>query len=234
MVVDCPQHAQPVAQVEDLRGACSVAFVKTSLARSLGLPEGTEGMVVLEEERGLLRLVTQAGPGQQLSFDPPLRSPCAITADDEALLVVERAPPRIRIVHGSVTRYIGDAVLREPVAVAAHGTKVAVADAALRQVLVFDLAAQANAVVARADGVAPAGVAFDDAGLGFDVPEDTALWEFLRDFTRVHNHVPDVRTIRSHFEASKKPEVVDRLELVAPLKPVYKGDFIKRRALMLP
>jgi hypothetical protein len=78
--------------------------------------------------------------------------------------VVERAPPRIRIVHGGVTRYIGDAVLREPVAVAAHGTKVAVADAALRQVLVFDLAAQANAVVARADGVAPAGVAFDDAG----------------------------------------------------------------------
>jgi hypothetical protein len=128
------------------------------------LPEGTEGMVVLEEERGLLRLVTQAGPGRELSFDPPLRSPCAITADDEALLVVERAPPRIRIVHGGVTRYIGDAVLREPVAVAAHGTKVAVADAALRQVLVFDLAAQANAVVARADGVAPAGVAFDDAG----------------------------------------------------------------------
>jgi DNA-binding beta-propeller fold protein YncE len=121
-------------------------------------------MVVLEEERGLLRLVTQAGPGRELSFDPPLRSPCAITADDEALLVVERAPPRIRIVHGGVTRYIGDAVLREPVAVAAHGTKVAVADAALRQVLVFDLAAQANAVVARADGVAPAGVAFDDAG----------------------------------------------------------------------
>jgi len=128
------------------------------------LPEGTEGMVVLEEERGLLRLVTQAGPGQELALDPPLRSPCAITADDEALLVVERAPPRIRIVHGGVTRYIGDAVLREPVAVAAHGTKVAVADAALRQVLVFDLAAQANAVVARADGVAPAGVAFDDAG----------------------------------------------------------------------
>jgi hypothetical protein len=153
-----------VAQVEDLRGACSVAFVKTSLGRSLGLPEGTEGMVVLEEERGLLRLVTQAGPGQELALDPPLRSPCAITADDEALLVVERAPPRIRIVHGGVTRYIGDAVLREPVAVAAHGTKVAVADAALRQVLVFDLAAQANAVVARADGVAPAGVAFDDAG----------------------------------------------------------------------
>ena len=164
MVVDCPQHAQPVAQVEDLRGACSVAFVKTSLGRSLGLPEGTEGMVVLEEERGLLRLVTQAGPGQELALDPPLRSPCAITADDEALLVVERAPPRIRIVHGTQTSFIGDAVLREPVAVAAQGTLVAVADAALRQVLVFDLASTANGVVARAEGVSPAGVAFDAQG----------------------------------------------------------------------
>ncbi len=71
-------------------------------------------------------------------------------------------------------------------------------------------------------------LAFDDSGLGFDVPEDTTLWEFVRDFARTHNHVPDVRTIRSHFEAIKKPEVLDRLEIIAPLKPLYKGDFIKR------
>jgi len=164
MAVDCPQHAQPVAQVEDLRGACGVAFVKTALARSLGLPEGVEGMIVLEGERGTLRVVGESGAGVELALTPPLRAPVAIAADDEALLVVERAPPRIRIVHGGVTSFIGDAVLREPVAVAAHGTQVAVADAALRQVLVFDLSAPANAVVARADGVAPAGVAFDDNG----------------------------------------------------------------------
>ncbi len=164
MAVDCPQHAQPVAQVEDLRGACGVAFVKTALARSLGLPEGVEGMIVLEGERGTLRVVGELGAGAELALTPPLRAPVAIAADDEALLVVERAPPRIRIVHGGVTSFIGDAVLREPVAIAAHGTRIAVADAALRQVLVFDLAAPANAVVARADGVAPAGVAFDADG----------------------------------------------------------------------
>jgi len=122
MLVDCPQHAQPVAQVEDLRGACSVAFVKTALARSLGLPEGVEGMIVLEGERGTLRIVGESGVGAEVALTPPLRAPSAIAADDEALLVVEGAPPRIRIVHGGATTYIGDAVLREPVAVAAQPT----------------------------------------------------------------------------------------------------------------
>jgi len=69
---------------------------------------------------------------------------------------------------------------------------------------------------------------FDDSGLGFDVPEDVTLWDFVRDFSRTHNHSPDVRTIRSHFEALRKPEPVDRLEIISTLKPLYKGDFIKR------
>ncbi|MBM4109894.1 MAG: hypothetical protein FJ254_00865 [Phycisphaerae bacterium] len=164
MILDCPQHAQPVAQIEDLRGACSVAFVTSTLAQSLGLPEGAQGMIVLECERGVLRAVGESGVGAELPMTPPLRAPVAVAADDEALLVVEQAPPRLRIVHGAVTTYLGDAVLRKPVAVAAHGTLIAVADASLRQVVVFDLAATANAVVARADGVMPAGVAFDAAG----------------------------------------------------------------------
>ena len=69
---------------------------------------------------------------------------------------------------------------------------------------------------------------FDDSGLGFDVPEDNELWEFTRDFTRTHNHSPELRTLRSHFEALKKPEPIDRLEIISGLKPLYKGDFIKR------
>lgn len=68
----------------------------------------------------------------------------------------------------------------------------------------------------------------DDSGLEFDVPEDVELWGFLRDFSRTHNHSPELRTIRSHFEALKKMEVVDRLEGHSPLKPLYRGDFLKR------
>ena len=70
--------------------------------------------------------------------------------------------------------------------------------------------------------------ALSDSGLGFDVPEDTVIWDFVKDFAQTHNHAPDVRTIRSHFENIKNPEAGDRLEIVAPLKPLFKGDFIKR------
>lgn len=68
----------------------------------------------------------------------------------------------------------------------------------------------------------------DASGLGFDVPADNVLWEFVRDFARTHNHVPDVRTVRSHFETLRANDEVDRLETLVPLKPLYRGDFTKR------
>lgn len=71
-------------------------------------------------------------------------------------------------------------------------------------------------------------LALSDSGLGFDVPEDTTIWEFVRAFCQTHNHAPDARTIRSHFENLKNPEAGDRLEILAPLRPVFKGDFVKR------
>lgn len=71
-------------------------------------------------------------------------------------------------------------------------------------------------------------LAFSESGLGFDVPEDNELWGFILEFSRTHNHSPDIRTVRSHFESQKKHEPVDRLELLSSLKPLYKGDFVKR------
>lgn len=68
--------------------------------------------------------------------------------------------------------------------------------------------------------------ALNESGLEFDVPEDVVLYEFIRDFSRTHNHSPDVRTLRSHFETLKKPEPLDRLETIVGLKPLYRGDFI--------
>lgn len=68
----------------------------------------------------------------------------------------------------------------------------------------------------------------ESSGLGFEVPEDNTLWEFVRDFARTHNHVPDVRTLRSHFETLRQSEPVDRLETLVTLKPLYRGDFAKR------
>ncbi len=66
-----------------------------------------------------------------------------------------------------------------------------------------------------------------ESGLGFDLIEDGTLWEFVRDFSRTHNHSPNIRSIRSHFESLRKPEPLDRLEVLSTLKPLYKGDFVK-------
>lgn len=71
-------------------------------------------------------------------------------------------------------------------------------------------------------------LALSESGLGFDVKEDTDIWDFVREFARTHNHCPNVRTVRTHFEGLKQPEAIDRLEILMTLNPFFKGDFIKR------
>lgn len=66
---------------------------------------------------------------------------------------------------------------------------------------------------------------FEAAGLGFDVPEYSSIYEFVRDFVFAHRHVPDVSTIRSHFERSGQLTIVDKLEEVTSLRPRVRGDF---------
>lgn len=61
--------------------------------------------------------------------------------------------------------------------------------------------------------------------LPFDHAEDSQIWEFVKEFSQTHNHSPELRTVRSHFEKEKKNEVLDRLETLHTLKPIYRGDF---------
>lgn len=68
--------------------------------------------------------------------------------------------------------------------------------------------------------------AFMGSGLGFDVPEYDTMWNFIRDFVRRHNHVPDVATLRSHFRRSREDQVVDQLERLVGLPAKVKGDFL--------
>lgn len=68
--------------------------------------------------------------------------------------------------------------------------------------------------------------AFMGAGLGFEVPEYDTLWNFIRDFVRTHNHVPDVATLRSHFKHSREDQVLDQLERLVALPAKTKGDFL--------
>jgi replicative DNA helicase len=63
------------------------------------------------------------------------------------------------------------------------------------------------------------------SSLGFEDPNDNAIWTFVKDFTLQHHHPPNITTIRAHFERSNLVTVVDRLEAVALTKPKMMGDF---------
>ncbi len=66
-----------------------------------------------------------------------------------------------------------------------------------------------------------------DSGLGFDIPEDGAIWTYVQDFIGQHHHVPDSATIRSHFERAAQVPVLDRLDVVCIEKPRTQGNFLQ-------
>jgi hypothetical protein len=65
------------------------------------------------------------------------------------------------------------------------------------------------------------------AGIGFDVPEDEAVWNYIKDFLDQHHHVPEASTIRTHFTRVREVEVVDRLDAMSVVTPRMRGDFLK-------
>jgi hypothetical protein len=69
--------------------------------------------------------------------------------------------------------------------------------------------------------------ALKDSGLGFEVVEDTVIWQYVQDFVTAHQHVPDFTTVRSHFEYIKEPELVDRCETLSGLPTKTRGDFLR-------
>lgn len=67
--------------------------------------------------------------------------------------------------------------------------------------------------------------------LRFLIPEHQAVWDFVEAFVRDHSHAPDFETIQSHFtNTDKNPDVVNILEPLKLLNPIYRGDFQKRLA----
>lgn len=71
-------------------------------------------------------------------------------------------------------------------------------------------------------------LALQEAGLEFDVAEDSVIWAFVREFARTHNHVPDVATIQGHFATLGEDTVTNRVTVLAVLPAYVQGDFISR------
>lgn len=67
----------------------------------------------------------------------------------------------------------------------------------------------------------------DASGLGFEQPEDTAIWNFVRDFVLQHHHAPDVETVQGHFERTRQDAIVDRVAALRTLKARSRGDFLR-------
>lgn len=65
-------------------------------------------------------------------------------------------------------------------------------------------------------------------GLEFLIPEHQSIWEFIRTFVRTHNHAPDISTLTSHFRREKENDVIDQLEILKQVRPLFRGDFRAR------
>jgi hypothetical protein len=69
---------------------------------------------------------------------------------------------------------------------------------------------------------------FESSGLEFLEPQDVVLWQFIKDFAKSYNEVPNISTLRNHFENIREPEVIDRLVILDAVSPLTKGDFQSR------
>lgn len=63
------------------------------------------------------------------------------------------------------------------------------------------------------------------SGLGFEDVEDQTIWNFIVEFVRASNHVPDIKTIRATFTHRGNQEVLDRLDTLVKEPARDEGDF---------
>lgn len=61
--------------------------------------------------------------------------------------------------------------------------------------------------------------------LGFDLPEDVRIYDFLKEFFSSHGHLPTQDTAIAYFEANNYLDEADRIRQIAPQAPIYRGDF---------
>lgn len=65
-----------------------------------------------------------------------------------------------------------------------------------------------------------------DVELEFINPEDSDIWEYVRDYAHTYTQAPSVNSLRDYFEKQKNYEVLDRIEEVAAFATTYKkSDF---------
>lgn len=64
-----------------------------------------------------------------------------------------------------------------------------------------------------------------DSGLGMEIVEDNAIWQYVQDFVQQHHHVPDHTTVRSHFQTLGETTCDERIDALTMVAPKTRGDF---------
>lgn len=68
-------------------------------------------------------------------------------------------------------------------------------------------------------------LALDTSGLQPDVKEERSLWGLVRDFAKLHQHPPDLSTVRLQLSSTGDLSTLDYLEQMLVLPAKLRGDF---------
>jgi replicative DNA helicase len=62
--------------------------------------------------------------------------------------------------------------------------------------------------------------------LRFDMPSDVNIYEYIKDFSQKHGHLPNAKSIRDYFEQNQSFDEADRIQQISTQSVAYRGDFI--------
>ena len=65
----------------------------------------------------------------------------------------------------------------------------------------------------------------EQTNISCDIPADQNIWDYVREFARNNGHAPNIQTVRDHFVSNRDDDVINRLELLVGVRPIYRGDF---------
>lgn len=68
-------------------------------------------------------------------------------------------------------------------------------------------------------------LALDASGLAPDTPEETAVWQHVRDFAKLYQHAPDVTSIQAHLADKRDLGSLDYLEQILREPTKVRGDY---------
>lgn len=68
--------------------------------------------------------------------------------------------------------------------------------------------------------------ALRESVFSFSVPSEVSVYDYIRDFSLKHGHLPHMKGVIDHFEQSNSFDEADRVQQISSRSVAYRGDFI--------